>query len=124
MKKSRSLLIFVSVSFLVITAVSFGLLSTETSLTDEQKVMKIAVAYVEENYGIDYIIIGEVRNTSVTEGDIVYNYPTASFVIPSDHYERRMSVDIMVDPSTEEIVKVSTEEIDIVYVTQQSFRTL
>ena len=34
MKKSRSLLVFVSVSFLVITAVSFGLLSKETSLKE------------------------------------------------------------------------------------------
>jgi len=37
MKKSRSLLVFVSVSFLVITAVSFGLLSTETSFKETDR---------------------------------------------------------------------------------------
>jgi hypothetical protein len=36
-KKSRLLLVFVSVSFLVITAVSFGLLSTETSFKETNR---------------------------------------------------------------------------------------
>ena len=66
MKKSTSLFVLI-MSLLIIISVSFGLLSHDNSLTDEQKVMKIAVVYIEENYGTDYIINGEVRNSSVTE---------------------------------------------------------
>jgi hypothetical protein len=72
----------------------------------EQRVMKIAVAYIEENYGTDYAINGEVSNSSLKEGDVVYNYPTASFRIPSDWFEPGQLVNIMVDPDTEEIIKV------------------
>ena len=110
LKKSTSLLAFVSVSILLIVAVFIGLNWQDNALTDEEKVMRIAVAYIEENYGTDYVINGEVSNHSLTETrqeeDIVYNYPTASFRIPSDYYESGMMVDIMVDPSTEEMVKV------------------
>ena len=113
MRKSRSLFVFVSVSFLVIISVSFGFLSQDNSLTDEQKVMKIAVAYIEENYCTDYVLNGEVSNGSLTEagpeGNTVYNYPTASFRIPADYQESGQLVNVMVDPNTEEIKKVVTQ---------------
>ena len=113
MKKSTSLFVFVSVSLLVIVSVSFGVLSHYNSLTDEQKVMKIAVAYIEENYGTDYVLNGEVSNGSLTEagpeGNTVYNYPTASFRIPADYQESGQLVNVMVDPNTEEIKKVVTQ---------------
>ena len=102
------LLLLVSIILLVIITVSFMVHPQETTLTDEQKVMKIAVVYIEENYGTDYVINGEVTNYSVTEGGIVYNFPTASFRIPSDYFESGQLVNIMVDPDTEEIVKVYT----------------
>jgi hypothetical protein len=90
-KKSTSIIVIVSVILLVIVAVSLSLLSQDYSLPDEQKVMNIAVAYVEENYGTDYVLNGEVSNQSFIEhrqeGDTVYNYPTASFRIPADYQQ-------------------------------------
>ncbi|MFC1486546.1 hypothetical protein ACFLRN_02500 [Thermoproteota archaeon] len=112
MKKTTSLFVLI-LSLLVIISVSFGLLSQDNSLTDEQNVMKIAVDYIKENYGIDYAINGEVSNNSFTEhtqeGDIVYNYPTASFRIPEDYFESGQIVNVMVDPDKEEIIKVYTQ---------------
>jgi len=110
-KKGIVLFLFlVSVSLLAIISVSFMFQLKDNPLTDEQKVMKIAVAYIEENYGIDYVINGEVSNHTFTEsgpeGDTVYNYPTASFRIPSDYFESGQLVNIMVDLGTKEIVKV------------------
>ena len=100
------LLLLTSIILLVIISISVMVQPQEATLTDEQKVMKIAVAYIEENYGTDYAINGEVSNTSVTEGGVVYNYPTASFRIPADDFEAGQYVNVMVDPNTEEIVKV------------------
>jgi hypothetical protein len=98
------------VLFLLVVGVSYLVHPKDNRLSDEQKVMKIAVAYIEENYGTDYVINGEVRNHTLTksgpEGDTVYNYPTASFRIPSNYFESGQSVNIMVDLGTEEIVKV------------------
>jgi len=76
----------------------------------EQKIMKIAIDYIEENYGTNYVINGEVSNHTLTEsrpeGNTVYNYPTASFRIPADYYESGQLVNVMVDPVTEEIIKI------------------
>ena len=110
MKKSTSLFVLI-LSLLIIISVSFGLLSQDNSLTDEQKVMKIAVAYVEENYGTDYVLNGGVDivhyGESGPEG-VDYTYPTASFRTPSDYNESGLLVYVMVDPETEEIMKVFT----------------
>jgi hypothetical protein len=103
-------ILLVSIILLVIVTVSIVGQPQESTLTDEEKVMQIAVAYVEENYGTDYAINGGVSNGSITEhtqeGDTIYNYPTASFRIPSDYYEPGQIVNVMVEPDTEEIVKV------------------
>jgi hypothetical protein len=99
-------LLLTSIILLVIISVSVMVQPQETPITDKQKVMKIAIAYIEENYGTDYAVNGEVSNSSVTEGGVVYNYPTASFRIPSDEFEAGQYVNVMVDPDTEEIVKV------------------
>ena len=113
MKKSTSIIILVSVILLVIVAVSFALLSQDNSLTEEQKVMNMAVAYIEENYGTDYVLNGEVANHSVTEhtqeGDTVYSYPAASFRVPADYQQSGILVNVMVDPETGEIAKVYTQ---------------
>ena len=112
MKKSTSLFVLI-VSLLIIISVSLGLLSHDYSLTNEEKVMKIAVAYIEDAYGDDYIINGEVSNQSHTEhgpeGDTDYNYPTASFRTPSSYHESGLLVYVMVDPTTEEIQLVYTD---------------
>ena len=110
MKKSTSLFVLV-VGLLIIISVSFGLLSPDNSLTDEQKVMKTAVAHIEENYGTDYSINGDVDiihyGESGSEG-VDYTYPTASFRIPADYQQSGQLVYVMVDPDTEEIMKVFT----------------
>ena len=110
MKKSTSLFVLV-VGLLLIFSVSFGFLSQDNSLTDEQKVMKTAVAHIEENYGTDYSINGDVDivhyGESGSEG-VDYTYPTASFRIPADYQQSGQLVYVMVDPDTEEIMKVFT----------------
>ncbi len=86
----------------------------DTSLSEDQKeeVMNIGVAYVEENYGIDYSINGDVEVGSYTEsrseGDTVYTYPVASFRVPADYQESGLIVNVMVDLETGEVVKVIT----------------
>jgi len=107
-KNKIGIAISVVVSF---SLISYFLISSSTILlAGDQKIMKIAIDYVEENYGTDYVINGEVSNHSLTESrsgrDTIYNYPTASFRIPSDYYESGYVVNVMVDPDTEEIVKV------------------
>jgi len=98
----------VMVSFSLI--IYFLLNSSTIFVVGEQKIMKIAIDYIEENYGNDFVINGEVSNNSYTEhtqdGDIVYSYPTASFRIPADYYESGQLVNVMVDPVTEEIIKI------------------
>lgn len=106
-KKKYFIALLLLTSIILVTISVFVMVQPqETPLTDEQKVMKIAVAYIEENYGTDYAINGEVSNSSLKEGDVVYNYPTASFRITSDEFEAGQYVNVMVDPETEEIVKV------------------
>ena len=84
------------------------------ALTENQKreVMNIGVNYVEENYGIDYSINGDVEFGSYTEsrpeGDTIYTYPVASFRVPADYQQSGQLVNVMVDPETGEIMKVYT----------------
>lgn len=108
MKKKYFIALFLLVSIILSVAVVLSVIGQpgESTLTDEEKVMKIAVAYIEENYGTDYTINGEVFLGSLTEQDTVYSYPTASFRIPSDYYRPGQTVNVMVDPNTEEIIKV------------------
>ena len=110
MKKLISIVIIVSVVLFTIIASSLLLQSLDDISTVEKRVMEIAVAYIEENYGTDYTINGEVTNQSYKEhswaGVSVYEYPTASFRIPSDYFESGQIVNVMVDPDTDEIVKV------------------
>ena len=101
-----------SAGILAIIVFSFMSQPQDNIITEEQKVMQIAVPYIEENYGNDYVINGEVTNQSFIEhrqeGDTVYNYPTASFRIPADYQKSGQLVNVMVDPDTEEIKKVVT----------------
>ena len=81
----------------------------DNSLTDEQKVMNIAVAYVEENYGTEYNINGDVEIVHYEESSperVDYTYPTASFRVPADYQQSGKLVFVMVDPETGEIKKV------------------
>jgi hypothetical protein len=113
MRKKHTILFLVPVGLLAIIGVFFMLQPQDNTITDEQKVMEIAVAYIEETYGNNYILNGEVSNHSFIEhrqeGDIVYNYPTASFRIPADYQEPGQLVSVMVNPDTEEIKKVVTQ---------------
>jgi len=109
-KKSTSLFVLI-LSLLIIISVSFGLLSHDDSLTDEQKVMKIAVDYIEENYGTDYSINGVaiVHYGESRSDGVDYTYPTAIFRLPADYQQSGQLVNVMVDPDTEEIMKVFTQ---------------
>jgi hypothetical protein len=116
MKKRIILFLFlVSVSLLLVIGVSSMFQPKEdNNLTEDQKeeVMNIGVAYVEENYGTDYSINGDVEVSSYTEsrpeGDTVYTYPVASFRVPADYQESGLIVNVMVDLETGEVVKVIT----------------
>jgi hypothetical protein len=117
MKKKRVILFLflASVSLLLIIGVSSMFQPKDDStLTEDQKeeVMNIAVAYVEENYGTDYSINGDVEVGSYTEsrpeGDTVYTYPIASFRVPADYQESGLIVNVMVDLETGEVIKVIT----------------
>jgi hypothetical protein len=117
MKKKRIILFLflLSVSLLLIVGVSSIFQPKEdNSLSDEQKekVMNIGIAYVEKNYGTDYIINGDVDLGSYTEsrpeGDTVYTYPVASFRVPADYQQSGQLVNVMVDPETGEIAEVYT----------------
>jgi hypothetical protein len=86
-----------------------------SSLSEEQreKVMSVAIAYVEENYGTDYYINGNVTISTYTEGggfwgEIVYNYPMASFIVPANLTQTGVSIHVLVDPDMERVVKVWT----------------
>lgn len=82
----------------------------EWFLSEEQKetVLSVGIAYVEENYGTDYFINGNVTIGTYTEGRTVYTYPTASFIVPADLRVTGVLVHIMVDPEIGKVVKVWT----------------
>jgi hypothetical protein len=117
MRKKRVILFLflASVSLLLIIEVSSLFQPKEgNALTEDQKeeVMKVGENYVEENYGTDYSINGDVEFGSYTEsrpeGDTVYAYPVASFRVPADYQQSGQLVNVMVDPETGEIMKVYT----------------
>jgi hypothetical protein len=80
------------------------------SLSEKQKeeVMNIAVAYLEENHGIDYGINGDVEVGSGGTSTTFYAYPTASFRVPADYQQSGLIVNVMVNLETGEVVKVIT----------------
>jgi hypothetical protein len=80
------------------------------SLSEEHKeeVMNIAVAYLEENYGTDYGINGDVEVGSGGTSTTFFAYPVASFRVPADYQQSGLSVDVMVDLETGEVAKVLT----------------
>lgn len=79
------------------------------TLNEKQKeeVMNIAVAYIEENYGTDYSINGEVEVGSGGTATTFYAYPVASFRVPTDYQQSGQYVDVMVDLETGEIKVVT-----------------
>ena len=117
MRKKR-IALFILAFAVLLHVVILSLLSQpkkERSLSEEQKetVMNVAIAYVEENYGIDYFINGNVTISTYREGggffgETVYTYPTASFIVPADLTQTGTIVNVLVDPDTGEIVKVWT----------------
>jgi hypothetical protein len=80
------------------------------SLSEEQKeeVMNIGVNYVEENYGSDYSINGDVEVGSGGTSTTFYSYPTASFRLPADYQQSGLIVNVMVDLETGNVTKVIT----------------
>ncbi len=108
------LLAFVVLLHIIILSLLFQP-KKEWSLSEEQKetVTSIAIAYVEENYGTDYYINGNVTISTYTEGggfwgETVYNYPMASFIVPADLTQTGVSVHVLVDPEMGKVVKVWT----------------
>jgi hypothetical protein len=118
MRKKRVilfLLLVFAVLLLIIGISSLFQPKKEWSLSEEQKeeVMNIAIAYVEENYGTDYYINGNVTIGTYSEGggffgETVYTYPMASFTVPADLTQTGVSVNVMVDPEMGKVVKVWT----------------
>ena len=118
MRKKRIILFLFSVSVILLLIIGVSSLfqpKKEWSLSEEQKeeVMNIAIAYVEENYGTDYFINGNVTINSYREGgglfgETVYNYPMASFIVPADLTQTGVSVHVLVDPEMGKVVKVWT----------------
>jgi hypothetical protein len=118
MSKKRIILFLLSVSVIVLLIIGVSSLfqpKKEWSLSEKQKetVMNIAIAYIEENYGTDYFINGNVTISSYAEGgglfgETVYTYPTASFIVPADLTQTGVSVNVMVDPEMGKVVKVWT----------------
>jgi hypothetical protein len=95
--------------------VGFSLLSAPSQLVSplsDEEVLAIGVKYVEETYGTDYTINGDVTETTYTEvgpaGEITFTYLAASFRVPADYQKPGTLVNILVDPETGEIVKVLT----------------
>jgi hypothetical protein len=97
-KTSMFIVLFIFLAFISLLVI-IGLSSMDqpkedntqlTSLSENQKeeVMMLAVAYVEDNYGSDYSINGDVEIGSYgTSRDGVltqYTYPVASFRTPAD----------------------------------------
>ena len=117
MRKKR-IALFILAFAVLLHVVILSLLSQpkkELSLSEEQKetVMNVAIAYVEENYGIDYFINGNVTISTYTEGggffgETVYTYPTASFIVPADLTQTGIIVNVLVDPDKGEVVNVWT----------------
>jgi len=73
MRKKRVILFLFLVLVVLLHVIILSLLfqpEKEWSLSEEQKetVMSIAIAYVEENYGSDYFINGNVTINSYREG--------------------------------------------------------
>jgi hypothetical protein len=120
MRKKRVILFILVFVVLLQLAILFMLFQPKkawslSSLSEEQKetVMSVASAYVEENYGVDYYINGNVTVCTYTEGggfwgEVVYNYPCASFIVPSDLTQTGVSVHVLVDPDIGKVVKVWT----------------
>jgi len=121
MRKKRIILVLFSVSVIALLIIGISSLFQPkkewslSSLSEEQKeiVMNAGIAYVEENYGTDYFINGNVTISTYTEGgglfsEIVYTYPTASFIVPADLTQTGTIVNVLVDPDKGEIVKVWT----------------
>jgi len=118
MRKKRIILFLFSVSVILLLIIGVSSLfqpKKEWSLSEEQKeeVMSIAIAYVEENYGTDYFINGNVTINSYREGgglfgETVYTYPMASFIVPADLTQTGVSVHVLVDPEMGKVVKVWT----------------
>jgi len=116
MRKRHVIIFLLSVSvilLLIIGVTSLFQPKEEMALSEEQKeeVMSIAIAYVEENYGTDYFINGNVTIGTYTEGSglfgkKVYTYPMASFIVPADLTQTGTSVHVMVDLETGNVVKV------------------
>ena len=116
MRKKRIILVLFSVSVIALLIIGISSLFQPkkewslSSLSEEQKetVMNVGIAYVEENYGTDYYINGNVTIRTYSEGGDVYTYPTASFIVPADLTQTGTIVNVLVDPDTGEIVKVWT----------------
>jgi len=84
------------------------------SLSEEQKeeVMNIAVGYVEENYGTDYRLNGDVEvgsgGRSRAGRMTFYAYPAASFRIPADYSQPGIIANVFVNLETGEVAEVQT----------------
>jgi hypothetical protein len=121
MRKKRIILFLFSISVILLLIIGVSSLFQpkedieDMTLSEEQKeeVMSIAIAYVEENYGTDYFINGNVTIGSYAEGgglfgETVYTYPMASFIVPADLTQTGVSVHVLVDLEMGKVVKVWT----------------
>lgn len=114
-RKHIALLLFLGILVSAFLIGGVSLLTTPpqpTSGKQEIDVLAIGIKYVEETYGTDYAINGDVGESTYTEeginGTFTYTYPTAFFRVPADWHKPGRTVNVMVNPETGEIVKVLT----------------
>jgi len=113
----KSIVLFLSLGVLIsaFLIVGFSLLSAPSQLASplsDEEVLAIGIKYVEETYGTDYTINGDVGETTYTEvgpaGEITFTCPAASFRMPADYQNPGTLINVLVDSETGEIVKVLT----------------
>jgi hypothetical protein len=72
------------------------------------EVLNIGRRYVEEKYGTDYSVNGDVSEVTFSNGTGTWTYPAASFRVPANWQQPGTLVNVMVNPETGEIFTVLT----------------
>ncbi len=75
-----------------------------------EDLLKIGIRYVEETYGTDYAINGQIANSTYEltgpNESIELEYPAASFRVPADYQKPGIIIYVMINPQSGEIAKV------------------
>jgi hypothetical protein len=115
-KRTKAILATAALLIAIIAFVSATILMNQTSTasptsSDEKQgidVLAIGKKYVEEMYGTDYELNGNVSRTTYSNGTGTWTYPSAYFRVPADWQKPGILVTVMVNPETGQIFKVLT----------------